>query len=829
MKEYSPEVFICLLIVLILLIIYLFEYIRRKKEESISSKEDISEEKIECRTVVSQAERMLGSDGYLQPSDIKEMYSRICNSYEFCKTNHSFLITPLGEKIKYFQAEFKRLAEYHNQQYLKGIIDKVRNTVGNVENAQLDEQQLSCIVKPLKNHLVVAGAGSGKTTTIIGKIKYLLDMQNYSPERILVLSYTNVSAKEMSERIKKETGKNIDAMTFHKLGVNILTAVEGKRPKVTTLNMGNFISASLERLAEDEGYQQTLISYLLHSRVQEKSEFDFKNSKEYTDYLKLNPPTTLKSEVVKSYGEMDIANFLFTHNIEYIYEKLYETDTNTEQYGQYTPDFYLPKYNVYIEYYGIDRNGDVPSYFTSRHGKSPSEEYNDAIEWKRQLHQSNGTVLIELFSYNKTEGNLESVLSAKLSELDIPLQQMSQERLWNIVTQDNSILTGLSELIQSVIGLIKSNGYTISDVRKLNTNPHTCMSISDLLTLVEPILSSYNAYLQKHNEIDFDDMIFVAKRYIEEGKFASPYTYVIVDEYQDIAKSRFLLLKALRQSRDYKLFCVGDDWQSIYRFSGSDISYILNFENYWGECEVSKIERTYRFAQPLIDVSSYFVTRNPLQIKKDIKGRESNTFAVREIIGYTEKNTIDFMVEKLRDLPANSSVYLIGRYKADSKLLTYNNDLITSYDKEHAVTDVKLRGRNDLSIKYITAHKSKGLQADYVFIINNKHSKMGFPSQIQDSPIFELLLSDTDSYPFAEERRLFYVALTRAKIKTYLLVVQNKESVFYSELKAIYGDKMKSDHFECPLCGGRLIKKSGRYGEFIGCSNYSKGCRYTKK
>ena len=106
---------------------------------------------------------------------------------------------------------------------------------------------------------------------------------------------------------------------------------------------------------------------------------------------------------------------------------------------------------------------------------------------------------------------------------------------------------------------------------------------------------------------------------------------------------------------------------------------------------------------------------------------------------------------------------------------------------------------------------------------------MGFPSKIQDAPLLDLLLESCDDYPFAEERRLFYVALTRAKKKAILLTVKDRESVFAMELRTRYAEELKRERFECPLCGGRLVKRTGRYGDFFGCSNYKYGsCKYTR-
>ena len=188
------------------------------------------------------------------------------------------------------------------------------------------------------------------------------------------------------------------------------------------------------------------------------------------------------------------------------------------------------------------------------------------------------------------------------------------------------------------------------------------------------------------------------------------------------------------------------------------------------------------------------------------------------------------MAKKLEDLPNNSSVFLIGRYSFDAKLLSDSGLFECQYNKVSGFVEVRYRKRIDLKMSFITAHKSKGLQADYVFIINNKKSRMGFPSKIQDAAILNLLLDNCDQYPYAEERRLFYVALTRAKKKTFLVTVSNQESDFTLELKECYGEELKREQWECPLCGGKLLKKTGPYGSFFGCSNYkNNGCSYKRK
>ena len=412
------------------------------------------------------------------------------------------------------------------------------------------------------------------------------------------------------------------------------------------------------------------------------------------------------------------------------------------------------------------------------------------------------------------------------------LNPLSSEELWKMISEENNrLIDGIIDLFGTVITLTKSNNYSFEQLEQMAATYRDAGNNLYILALIKPIYDAYNEMLKANDEIDFNDMINKASEYVREGKYINPYKYVIVDEYQDISKARFGLLNELRKSSFYELFCVGDDWQSIYRFAGSDINYIVDFENYWGPTEVGKIETTYRFTNSLIDISSGFIMQNPRQLKKAIRGMSSdNRFSMGVISGYTENAAIQFMVERLNDLPQNATVFFLGRYSFDADLLKENSNLSIRYDNASKDTIVTYYKRRDLNMKFMTAHRSKGLQADYVFIVNNKESRMGFPSKIQDASIMDLLLEKAEVYPFAEERRLFYVALTRAKVKVFLITWEKHESVFAKELISRYGEQLKAEKYICPECGGRLVKKSGPYGEFFGCSNYGKtGCSYKRK
>lgn len=763
-----------------------------------------------------------------------QIYLDVHNRVQSFRFRLSLRNTKFNQVSSIFLHEFESLEgkiQVHNETVARKRIDEINAVIGAVEGKPLDKQQLLCIAKEAHSHLVLAGAGTGKTTTIVGYIKYLLLAGKCNEDEILVLSFTNASASEMSNRIISETGKKLEACTFHKLGIKIIASVQGRIPGICQLDLRQFARKQLDSLIQQEEYLRKLSYYLTYVGTEQKSEFDFTDEREYQAYLKMNPPITMKKETVKSYGEMDIANFLFQNGIQYIYEMSYPIDTRTSEYGQYHPDFYLPEYGIYIEYFGINRKGEVPAYFKGGHGKSASELYQEGIFWKRRLHQNNGTKLVEFYAYEKMDENLIQSIVSKLTEAGVVFSEKPVCDIWKCISDNsNQTLDRVAELFATVINLIKSNNCTIREIHKRNCSFRNLPSVDTVLDLVEPIFECYQTYLEMNKEIDFNDMVNLASEYVTNGQYQHRYKYVIIDEYQDISQSRFRLLYSMRVQKDYQLFCVGDDWQSIYRFSGSDIGFILNFDKYWGASEVSRIETTYRFPESLIKVSSTFIMNNPQQIKKSLRSAiQDHGFSMERIDGYTEELVLNFLAERLRDLPTGSTVLFLGRYRFDIKILERAKEFEYHYNNSTKNVEVVFSKRRDLRIIYMTIHSSKGLQADYVFLLNNKKYGMGFPSKIADASVLQLLLDNSDSYPYAEERRLFYVAITRAKKKVWLVTIKNNESEFVAEIDSAFGSAMKREQYTCPECGGRLIRRTGKNGDFYGCSNYrSLGCRYTR-
>ena len=439
----------------------------------------------------------------------------------------------------------------------------------------MNEKQLEA-VKSLENTLVVAGAGSGKTFTIVNKIKYLLDNNIYKENELLVISFTNESVNDLKRKIEY----NLDIMTFHKLAITLIN-----NP-------------------------------------------DMKISNEY--YLKF-----IINEYFNSYGK-----------------------------------------------------------------------------------------------YNKKQNKL---IKRILQEMDI----------------DN-----LKKLIFTFINLYKSNYNDINYLLNLYQKSHFINKI--YFKIILEIYHIYNQEIESSNLYDFNDMIKIATNNINNNIIKTNYKYIIIDEFQDTSLNRFKLIDAIMKQNNAKIFVVGDDYQSIYRFSGCNLDIFLNFNKLVSNLNIINLDYNYRNPKEIIDVANSFIMKNKNQIKKETICLKNINKPIK-ICFYKNKRTA---IEKI--LKYIDTKYLIlGRNNTDK-------DLFNVQDKP-----------------FLTIHKSKGLEEDNIILINLTNNNNSLPSKIKNHKIINKLIK-TDYYPYEEERRLFYVALTRTRNNIYLLVPKSNYSIFIKELMKNY-------------------------------------------
>lgn len=788
-------------------------------------------------------------------SDYRELYYKLTNG-ELKK-----ITTDESKKFIEIYNEIDNLIKEWNKQYIEKELVINEALLSNIDGKSLDEQQRRAVVVDEDNNLVLAGAGSGKTLTIAAKVKYIIQTKNIDPKEILLISFTKKAADEMNERIKEKLGLDVQAITFHKLGLDIASEHRGKRPDVAEELLEEVIEDYFkDNIYYDSKILENLIMFFGYYINIPKEIDSFENIGDYYKYCKNIDYTTLKGkseiykinklhieelkkdkktikgEKVKSIEEVIIANFLYLNGVEYKYEEKYPYETGDKYKKTYKPDFYLPEYDIYIEHFGVNRNNKAPQL-----SRIEEQKYIEDMKWKKELHRNKNTTLIETYSYYQSEGILLQTLRSKLINNGVCLKEVDYKETYKTIyeNKEDKYFKELRKLIGTFITLYKSRGNDLQDFNNLYKevlkipNKFIRERNNILLDLIKPIYIKYEGELYKNGKIDFNDMINESTELIKCGKVTLNYKYIIIDEYQDISKSRFSLIKAIKDVTNAKLVCVGDDWQSIYRFAGSDIDLFTNFKDYVGDYELLKIEKTYRNSQDLIDIAGKFVLKNKNQIDKNLKSDKIISNPIK-IITYRESSlaafekSIDDIVSKYG---THSEITLLGRNNYDinflSKEATNGEFLIKKKSGDQVVESKKYPY---LKIKFLTVHKSKGLESENVIILNLENKTSGFPNQIEDDPILNLVLTRPEDYMFAEERRLFYVALTRTKNNCYLIVPEMRASIFYDEiiedfkLRVECVDTKGNDKIvKCPKClvGSLVHRKSDARGySFVSCNNY---------
>lgn len=720
---------------------------------------------------------------------------------------------------------------------------------------RLDARQREACVSDEVATLVVAGAGSGKTSTVQKKVEYLVRVKNVNPSDILLLSFTNKAADEMTSRLRESMPDVIaEASTFHKFGLDI---VKRHRPGGYDICDPRFCSETVlhaispEALTEDE-CRGLLRFFAFCINVEPSESNQFRTFGDYIDATRTSDLQTLRSvigdkthdnttyqgELVKSFEELEIANWLFLNGIRYEYEKKYDRPIPKETiptHRIYKPDFYLPDYDIWIEHFGVNALGEPPQFYS----EAERAAYKAGIIWKRKLHAMNKTRLVESYSWWHTDGKLTENLWTALKSQGVTRHSIDPRIVWKQVLESPKLklVHEFAKLVSSFISLAKSNRLTSDDlqmvVNKSDARGMVRTRLKSFMKQVQPLFEKYETRLRTENAIDFHDMINEATDWIiaKPGELHK-YRYVIVDEFQDISMSRAKLLQTVIAATNAKLFCVGDDWQSIYRFAGSDISIFTHFADYFGSTRMIRLENTYRNSQELLSIAGDFIMKNRQQLRKNLK---SVRHCARPIVSVPYGEGIewaDALLGALNEIAAEAkgdarSVLLLGRHNCESAWPLASADISAN----EARTSFKWRPHPELQISFMTIHKAKGLEADYAILLNFKDDLLGFPNSIADDPILSLLLSAPEEQPYAEERRVFYVALTRTRTRIYILAPTNGTSVFMEDLplESVQSVSARSQVW-CPKCRkGHLVwrtPKNRNREPFYGCSNYPR-CDYT--
>lgn len=728
----------------------------------------------------------------------------------------------------------------HNSSYVENAIERDREYFDNIltdidPGIKLDEEQRRAVVTDDDYCLLVAGAGAGKTTTMAAKVKYLVEKQRINPEEIIVISYTRKAIGELQERINSGLQIPAKICTFHKFAYDIVKQFSSEPPEINFSSYQIIFDLLEKAVFHDKQLMRNLVLFLGYYFDLSEDVFQFEDLEQYHLYKSAQDFETLKSglgeyvkkveqqrskrvktitgEFLRSVQEVQIANFLYLNGLEYEYERVYDKDSPSRN-KKYTPDFYIRQgeHVAWLEHYALSESG-YNSLFTPRQLAA----YKKAIRDKRALHASYGTTLIETWSMYTDRRPLLAHLKEVLEKEGFVLKPRNLEEVYQkiVETGKDKYIYKLIYFMMNFIEQYKTTGFDaggFSILRKKTDNPRTLL----FLDIAEQVYLYYQETLKKNNQIDFSDMINDAHSYlgeIERQHLELPYKYIIIDEFQDIARQRFNLTKRLSEITKAKVVAVGDDWQSIYAFSGSDITLFTRFLELMGAGTELKITHTYRNSQELIDIAGGFVQKNSAQIRKQLVSPkhlkdpvviEEFNDSFKPMKALAER--IEEVIGKiLTEFGEKSSILLIGRYNYDMYKL-FN----TGRFKEQPNNRVRSEKYPNANLSFMTAHSSKGLGFDNVILINMFEGKFGFPCQIEDDPIMKLVRYEDTSMPYAEERRLFYVAMTRTKNRVYVMTPQNKPSRFLVELirdhNLPHSDALNMkvvDLFSlrCPVCG----------------------------
>lgn len=773
-------------------------------------------------------------------TSIKEALNLVFPTYEQFVENADLKRLP-----KLLQT-IENVREEHNRRFIARELEACKTYFDNVlGNYPLDQQQRESIVKLEDNCLVIASAGSGKTSTIVSKAKYLVERCNVHPSKILLLTYTKKAAKELSDRINAE---GLTSGTFHSLAYRIIAETTGQAPSICNADVA--LNVFRELIANDQEFLKAINTYIINLQSLMQLEHDYMDAFSYFEDRKKYgiqaPFADVDGRLIftKSEEEKRICSILTRLGILFRYEHNYQVDTRTPERRQYKPDFTIyfkdakgEWQRIYLEHFAINSEGKVPRWFgegTKGGWHTANQKYLEGIEWKRKTHQQYQTTLIETTSAQFHDGTIEDVIRQQLKANGVPIKEKSEADLYSLLTTRNrQIEKTIFTLLLSFITLMKANEKNIDELLKQVEPQEGRLSSTKekrtyfiLSTIIKPFFESYENELSKNYEIDFTDAIIQATHLCREGLWKT-YDYILVDEFQDISVDRYKFLEALRSEKPKtKLYCVGDDWQSIFRFAGSDMALFYDFEKFFGATELCRIETTYRFHQPIIDKSSRFIMKNQDQRRKDVHApfgdTKSTHLTFHPCEGTKDVGVMPIVEQIVRQIPPNETILLIGRYNYDAVSVGFRGQIQNDFTK----ISVKVAGRE---IFFLSVHSAKGLEADHVILINCNEGAYGFPSLIEDDPILDFVLSKKESYPFAEERRLFYVAITRAKKHSYVLYDREHPSQFVGE----FALKLAVGSYVCPKClEGTItpikegVTTNGKMYRSYACTNQEANCDF---
>ena len=758
----------------------------------------------------------------------------------------------------------------HNEKFLEKEAKIQWEYFKQFEEHWLTDKQLQAVLTDEDAVLVNAWAWTGKTKTIESKILYLHNIKHIPLNEILVITFAKKSQRDMMKRIiealnqswvevKKEDLEETIS-TFHAFGKRILDEYDEKnwiiyephktiwrwrvgRRVVTPEDEWNPLWWIILWIIEEMKtgpMKDELIQYLTYFSRPKLQVQDYDSRWLYYEDVKktyislLRDPDSWFSYHVKSYWELMIANYFAMHWIPALYEpKDYFYTNNKRHKKNYKPDFVIPEVKdeewniirekIYIEYFWVDKDWNTAPYIDN-------VDYVQKMNEKIRQHAKSHNILIDLrySDFQEWYNALLWKLERELKNYWVSIKELDYEEKFKVLWDEEWTF---EQLLKTFLSLYKESDETIESLReKANIiDADNYERMQTFLNIFQVFLDRYNEELKKNAYMDFWDMIYEAKRILISWAVERKYKYILVDEFQDISEARAWLINTLIEDPyETKLFCVWDDWQSIYNFSWSNINIFLKFDSYFWYTKYITLDKTFRFNQWISDVSGSFIMMNPEQNKKSLTALDPTVkwrfeifqkVPAREIWNDEEKlqsthfvtyerilrSLLDDFInnfsedneKEFKDWYCQISILYLARYKFENLLKNWKSTFLTYLQNVYSIKEPEWEEdfftvkvwyqwyKFDIKITPFTIHKSKWLQATYVLVdyVNQVEKWYSFPSSMTDDPLLYLVINDDKKwYPNAEERRLFYVAITRWIKKVYLCYEKNKESSFLRDL-----------------------------------------------
>lgn len=866
-----------------------------QKRESVTQQAKKSKEIVRLYALDVFMTSLLVGDHFVAKSEYQDKlaeYSDLCNWFEvlrssgtledYCHKNDTS--TSDVDAILTRYNSFPSLVDEHNEIYIKSKMISEKDYLDSVlkdcdPNILLDADQRRVVLTDEDYCLVVAGAGAGKTTTVAAKVKYLVDKQGVDPKQILVISFTNKAVNELKQRIIGELHIECPIATFHSTGNAVIHKQNQDKLNIVDGNKLYYVVQDYFRgyILKNESAVNNLILFFasyfdapyegtdLNAFFNHVAKSNFTTMRSELDEFKqqvmdtrTKKAVTIQSEILRSAQEVEIANFLYLNGIDYEYEPLYKYDITFSR-KPYTPDFRIwqGEKEAYLEHFGITEGGH-----NNRYSSDELEAYKKAVKDKIILHRKHQTKLIYTFSSYKDRRPLIEHLQEQLELAGFEMYPRSNKEVMEklVVSEENRYIRKLVALICRFITNFKTNGYAADEFNRMYYSTQNVRTRL-FLNICNDCYLEYERFLKENQAVDFQDMINESARILREVKEMKQkldFRYIIVDEYQDISRQRFDLVTAIHEVTSAKIIAVGDDWQSIYAFSGSDISLFTKFREKMGYAALLKIVRTYRNSQEVIDIAGNFIQKNKEQIQKDLispkhvedpviiytydsrrkdpKGdnRSGANYAIAHAIEIALEQIIEY--NRAEGKTADSSILLLGRFGFDGDRLE-KSGLFEYINRGSQIRSVKYP---KLNITFMTAHSSKGLGYDNVIVVNGRNETYGFPSKIENDPVLSFVIKEDLAIEYAEERRLFYVAMTRTKNRVFFIAPEQNPSEFLLELKHDYknvvlkgnwNEEPTADAFNkkaCPMCGYPMqYRYKSAYGlRLYICTNEPEVCGF---